>query len=48
MEVVSKVTDNGDIFSEDALIGIPIELDLLKQTHRFQRILVALGRNAFC
>lgn len=46
--MVSKVIYNRDIFSKDTLIGIPIELELLKQTHRFQRILVAVGRNAFC
>lgn len=48
MQVISKVIYNRDIFRKDTLIGIPIKLELLKQTYRFQMILVALGRNAFC
>lgn len=41
--MVSKVIYNRVIHSKDTILGILIELEMLKQT-----ILVALGRNAFC
>lgn len=46
--MVSKVIYNRVIHSKDTILGILIELEMLKQTHSFQTILVALGRNAFC
>lgn len=48
IQIVHKVFCNRHIFSKDALIEIPMEVEFLKQTHSIQRISTALGRNVFC
>lgn len=47
MQIVHKVFCNIDIFSKDALIGIPMELELLKQT-QFSEDINCLRQNVYC